>query len=100
MDSVITVSNPVLNTCIICLADNPETVAYSGNCNCKPNIHKLCLQKWVQENSNVCPICRHSNNVVPVNNRNLRSYFCCCVCFFGLCIAPFVVIVFVAIYKH
>jgi len=102
MDSVVTISNPVLNTCIICLADTPVTVTYSGSCNCKPKLHELCLQKWIQENSDVCPICRKSNNVLvlAVNNRNIRPYFCCCLCLFGLCIAPFAVLVFIAIYKQ
>lgn len=100
-DSIVTVTNPVLNTCIICMSDNPETIAYSGTCNCHPNLHEECFKKWVQENTSVCPICRKSNNVViPINQRNLRNYFFCCLCFFCICVLPFTVIVFVSIYKH
>lgn len=102
-DTIIPIPAP---TCIICLSDTPGIITYSGDCDCRPQIHEDCLAQWLIENTNVCPICRKIYNestkyIIPDNRpqRPTTMYICCCLCFFCVCIMPFAVIVFVAIYN-
>ncbi len=58
------------NLCSICWSSMNDIY----NTKCKHSFHKICIDKWL-ENNNTCPICRtiikpikHSNNtVVPIN---------------------------------
>ena len=43
---------------------------YLNNCQCNGNIHKNCLQIWVEKN-NKCPICRIP--VVKINNKLFKK---------------------------
>ena len=92
-----------LPKCIICLNDAPITTVYSGSCACHPHIHEQCLAQWFTENPGVCPICRtkYTTDIIvrPQLRGNNRYYVCVSLFCFFLCVMPFAVIVFIAIFK-
>ena len=72
--------------CIICWMPeekNNTQILFSDfyhinfNCKCKPKIHNLCLNTWVQKHQS-CPICR-KKIVVNSNTTNIiiGCYLCC-----------------------
>ena len=82
-----------LEQCIICLEnDDRKLIKYDNNiCKCNPNIHKECLNKWLEIQQNSCPICRsgkiNNNIIISVTINNLREKICkiilcicCCLC--------------------
>ena len=46
------------SACLFCLSDTPRTKRNYAPCECKPNLHQRCLNKWYYNNPNECPICR------------------------------------------
>lgn len=71
MNNVIIEINTI-KECVICLSNQGNLEIYTGRCNCKPPIHRECLEEWQKIQPDSCLICRkNSNNLTPTEeNRN------------------------------
>ncbi len=78
---MIVTQNPLSSaTCIICLNDN-NLIKFNGSCKCKPSIHSICLNQWLEKNPLTCPICRKKfkeNKDYNINNND--PCINCCMC--------------------
>lgn len=51
---------------------------FKPKCECKPKIHKLCMDEWIKKNPS-CPICRTKMNVIVFSsNSNSNNIFINC----------------------
>ena len=51
--------------CIICLQSGSNVIEYKGSCKCRPFIHTHCLNKWFEQNTKSCPLCREIYKETP-----------------------------------
>lgn len=72
-----------MDTCVLCLCDDPPTNIYNGICNCHPPIHNECINEWYNINPNTCPICLIRFYRINRNNQiHVFAFICFLYCMF------------------